>query len=73
MDDPTPPTSICTIAEKEAYIDGWRVAHAGREIIDRPNYQTYEERKAFEKGWHNGWIKALFLGVFDKVDAGNIS
>lgn len=35
----------------EAYQDGWDVCSAGGARHDRPNYQTYEEREAFGKGY----------------------
>lgn len=37
--------------EKTAYEDGWKVAAAGSPRHDRPNYQSQEERDAFNAGW----------------------
>ncbi len=40
-----------TPAEREAWLDGYRVADTGGARADRPNYLTHEEREAFKKGW----------------------
>jgi len=40
-----------TAAEKEAWMEGWRAAGHQEPHYKRPNYQTSEERDAFQNGW----------------------
>jgi hypothetical protein len=37
--------------EKDAYRDGWKVAHNKLPRHARISYSTHEEREAFNRGW----------------------
>jgi hypothetical protein len=44
-----------TVAEKDAYQDGRKIAAANKPVHERPNYMTQKEREAFENGYHSWW------------------
>jgi len=50
-EEPKPPKSLSTAAEREAYRDGWNAAANNSPRHQRPNYQTHQEREAFDLGW----------------------
>jgi hypothetical protein len=51
IENPTPPRSLTTAAEKEAYRDGWNAAANNAPRHGRPGYPTHGEREAFNLGW----------------------
>ena len=57
-----------TLAAKEARIDGWTCASNGYPKSQRPNYQTYEEREAFDAAWEEKTHRAA-MGYRDDQQA----
>jgi len=52
-EEPKPPKSLSSVWDKQAYRDGWNAAANDTPRLPRPNYQTQQERAAYDLGWES--------------------